>query len=58
MRSALILCYNLHKLSTLLKEGLADPSAELVQALKKLLLGVATGVEIAKYLVRSFQPKT
>ncbi len=41
-----------------LKEGLADPSLELVQALKKLLLGVATGAEIDKYLVRPFQLKT
>ena len=41
-----------------LKEGLDDPSPELVQALKKLLLGVATVVEIDKYLVRPFQPKT
>ncbi len=41
-----------------LKEGLDDSSPELVQALKKLLLGVATVVEIDKYLVRPFQPKT
>ncbi|MCK4696667.1 MAG: hypothetical protein KAT53_00015 [Dehalococcoidia bacterium] len=41
-----------------LKEGLDDPSPELVQALKKLLLGVATVVEIDKYLVRPFQPET
>ena len=41
-----------------LKEGLDDPSPELVQALKKLLLGVATVVEIDEYLVRPFQPKT
>lgn len=41
-----------------LKEGRDDPSPELVQALKKLLLGVATVVEIDKYLVRPFQPKT
>ena len=40
-----------------LKEGLADPSPELVQALKKLLLGVATEAETDKYLVRPFQPK-
>ena len=38
-----------------LKEGLADPSPELVQALKKLLLGVATEAEIEKYLVIPFQ---
>ncbi len=41
-----------------LKEGLDDPSPELVQALKKLLLGVATVVEMDEYLVRPFQPKT
>ena len=41
-----------------LKEGLDDPSPELVRALKKLLLGVVTEAEIDKYLVRSFQPKT
>jgi hypothetical protein len=41
-----------------LKEGLDDPFPELVQALKKLLLGVATVVEIDKYLVRPSQPKT
>ena len=40
-----------------LKEGLDDPSLELVQALKKLLLGVATVVEMDEYLVRPFQPK-
>ena len=38
-----------------LKEGLADPSPELVQALKKLLLGVATEAEIEKYLAIPFQ---
>lgn len=41
-----------------LEEGLDDPSPELVQALKKLLLGVATVVEIDRYLVRPFQSKT
>ena len=41
-----------------LKEGLDDPSLELVRALKKLLLGVVSEVEIDKYLVRPFQPKT
>ncbi len=41
-----------------LKEGLDDPSPELVRALKKLLLGVANVVEIDRYLVRPFQSKT
>ena len=41
-----------------LKEGLDDPSLELVRALKKLLLGVVSEVEIDKYLVSPFQPKT
>ena len=41
-----------------LKEGLDDPSPELVRALKKLLLGVVSEAEIDKYLVSPFQPKT
>ncbi len=41
-----------------LKEGLDDPSPELVRALKKLLLGVVSEAEIDKYLVRPVQPKT
>jgi len=41
-----------------LKEGLDDPSPELVRALKKLLLGVVSEAEIDKYLVIPVQPKT
>ncbi len=41
-----------------LKEGLDDPSPELVRALKKLLLGVVSEAEIDKYLVSPFSPKT
>ena len=41
-----------------LKEGLDDPSPELVRTLKKLLLGVVSEAEIDKYLVSPFQPKT
>ncbi len=40
-----------------LKEGLDDPSPELVRALKKLLLGVVSEAEIDKYLVSPFLPK-
>ena len=38
-----------------LKEGLVDPSPELVRSLKKLLSGVVSGAEIDKYLVKPFQ---
>ncbi len=41
-----------------LKEGLDDPSPELIRALKKLLLGIVSEAEIDKYLVSPFQPKT
>ena len=41
----------------LLKEGLADPSAELVASLKQLLKGSVTEVEIDAYLVTPFQPR-
>ena len=37
-----------------LKEGLADPSTELVASLKQLLKGVSTEVEIDAYLVAPF----
>ena len=40
---------------TRLREGLIDPSSELVQALKKLSLVVTTEDEINKYLVEPFQ---
>ena len=38
----------------LLKEGLADPSAELVTSLKRLLRGAVTEAEIDAYLVAPF----
>jgi hypothetical protein len=38
-----------------LKGGLVDPSPVLVQALKKLLSGVVSEVEINKYLVKPFR---
>ena len=41
-----------------LKEGLDDPSPELIRVLKKLLLGIVSEAEIDKYLVSPFQPKT
>ena len=41
-----------------LKEGLDDPSPELIRVLKKLLLGIVSEAEIGKYLVSPFQPKT
>jgi hypothetical protein len=40
----------------LLKEGLADPSAELVASLKQLLKCSVTEVEIDAHLVTPFQP--
>ena len=40
-----------------LKEGLDDPSPELIRALKKLLLGIVSEAEIDKYLISAFQPK-
>ena len=40
---------------TRLKEGLVDPSPELVQALKKILSSVVSETEIDKYLVKPFQ---
>ena len=39
----------------LLKEGLTDPSAELVASLKQLLRGSVTEAEIDAYLVVPFQ---
>jgi hypothetical protein len=41
-----------------LKEGIADPSAELVTILKKLLRPVASEVEIEDNLLIPFQPET
>jgi hypothetical protein len=41
-----------------LKEGIADPSMELVTILKKLLRPVASEVEIEDNLLIPFQPKT
>jgi hypothetical protein len=41
-----------------LKEGIADPSAELVTLLKKLLRPVASEVEIEDNLSTPFQPET
>jgi succinyl-CoA synthetase alpha subunit len=38
----------------LLKEGLADPSAELVASLKQLLTGSVTEAEIDAHLVKPF----
>ena len=40
-----------------LKNGLADPSLELVQALRKLFMGIANKEEIDGYLFRPFQHK-
>jgi len=40
----------------LLKEGLADPSTELVALLKQLLKGSVTEAEIDAHLVAPFQP--
>jgi hypothetical protein len=41
----------------LLKEGLADPSAELVASLKQLLRGSVTEADIDTHLVTPFQPR-
>ncbi len=41
----------------LLKEGLADPSAELVVSLKRLLRGSVTEAEIDAHLVAPFQQR-
>lgn len=41
-----------------LKNGLADPSLELVQALRKLFIGVASKEEMYEYLFRPFHHKT
>ena len=41
-----------------LKEGLTDPTQQLVGALKKLLKSVASEVEIDEYLVKPFHTKT
>ncbi|MFC2073173.1 hypothetical protein ACFLUU_10885 [Chloroflexota bacterium] len=41
-----------------LKEGLTDPTQQLVGALKKLLKSVASEVEIDEYLVKTFHTKT
>jgi len=41
-----------------LKNGLADPSLELAQALRKLFIGVANKEEIDGYLFRPFHHKT
>ncbi len=41
----------------LLKEGLADPSAELVASLKQLLKGSVTEAEIYAHLVAPFQQR-
>ena len=42
----------------LLKEGLADPSAELVASLKQLLMGSVTESEIDAHLVVPFQQRS
>ena len=41
----------------LLKEGIADPSAELVTSLKQLLRGSVTETEIDAHLVAPFQQR-
>ena len=41
-----------------LKEGLTDPTQQLVVALKKLLKSVTSEVEIDEYLVKPFHTKT
>ena len=47
---------SLHELM-LLKEGLADPSVQLVALLKQLLRGSVTEVEIDAHLVAPFKKK-
>ncbi|MFC2022431.1 hypothetical protein ACFLTR_04420 [Chloroflexota bacterium] len=41
-----------------LKEGLTDPTPQLVVALKNLLKGITSEVEIDEYLVKPFHTKT
>jgi hypothetical protein len=41
----------------LLKEGLADPSVELVASLNKLLGGYVTEADIGTHLIAPFQPR-
>jgi len=41
-----------------LKEGLTDPTQQLVAALKKLLKSVVSEVEIDEYLAKPFRTKT
>lgn len=41
-----------------LKEGLTDPTQQLVVALKKVLKSVASELEIDEYLVKPFHTKT
>ncbi len=41
-----------------LKEGHTDPTQQLVVALKKLLVSIASEVEIDEYLVKPFHTKT
>ncbi len=41
-----------------LKEGLTDPTQQLVVALKEILKGVTSEVEIDEYLVKPFHTKT